>query len=81
MTTVTVRQARENLSSLLDEAMHGQTVTITRRGKEVARLVPPEKASNGSFPDMTEFRKRMKKSVKGESLSETILKMRNEERF
>jgi prevent-host-death family protein len=35
----TVSEAKQNLARLLKEASAGQEVTITRRGKPVARLV------------------------------------------
>jgi prevent-host-death family protein len=39
-------EAKNKLSELLDLVEHGEEVTITRHGKEVARLVPPRKAVN-----------------------------------
>jgi prevent-host-death family protein len=39
-------EAKNRLSELLDLVEHGEEVTITRHGKEVARLVPPRKAVN-----------------------------------
>jgi prevent-host-death family protein len=39
-------EAKNKLSELLDLVEHGEEVTITRHGKEVARLVPPRKAIN-----------------------------------
>lgn len=38
--SVGVHEAKTHLSKLLDEALAGEDVVITRRGKEVARLVP-----------------------------------------
>lgn len=35
-------EAKNKLSELLDLVEHGEEVTITRHGKEVARLVPPK---------------------------------------
>jgi prevent-host-death family protein len=41
---VTVTEAKNKLPSLLDEIeQHGQTVTITRRGRPVAELRPAKK--------------------------------------
>lgn len=39
---INVKDARSRLSSLLDRVRVGGEVIILRRGKEVARLVPPE---------------------------------------
>ena len=79
MHTVTAREARKIFSSLLDETEHGVVVSITRRGREVARLVPPETVESGEFPDMTEFRDSIK--VKGTPTSQVVVEMRNEERY
>ncbi len=40
MTTIGAYDAKTHLSRLLDEVSRGATVTITRHGREVARLVP-----------------------------------------
>ncbi len=40
MRSVGASEARNNLSHLLELVQRGQQFTITRRGKEVARLVP-----------------------------------------
>ena len=42
MTEVGVFEAKNKLSELLDRVERGEQVTITRRGKAVARLMPPE---------------------------------------
>lgn len=39
-TTVGVRELRQNLSKHLERVKHGETLTVTERGKEVAKLVP-----------------------------------------
>jgi prevent-host-death family protein len=39
-------EAKNRLSELLDLVERGEEVTITRYGKEVARLVPPRGAVN-----------------------------------
>lgn len=44
MSTVTLRDAKAGFSSLVDEAMKGEFVTITRHGKPVAALVSVEAA-------------------------------------
>jgi|GEM_PF-450504 len=40
MSTVTAREANQHFSKILDAAARGEEVTITRRGKPVAKLVP-----------------------------------------
>lgn len=39
-TTVGVRELRQNLSRYLEKVKQGETLTVTERGQEVARLVP-----------------------------------------
>lgn len=81
MQTINSRNAREKLKEILDSASQGETTCIVRRGEEVARVVPPERPRDKGFPDLTEFRKRLKGKVKGNTLTETLIEMRNEERF
>lgn len=45
-TAVSVRECRARLSELLDKARSGETVIVTRRGREVARIQPPEVKPN-----------------------------------
>jgi prevent-host-death family protein len=35
-----VRDARSRFAELLDRAQRGETISVTRRGEEIARLVP-----------------------------------------
>ena len=44
MSVVSLRDAKAGLSSLVDDAVKGEFVTITRHGKPVAALVPIEAA-------------------------------------
>jgi len=41
--SVGVHQAKTHLSRLLQDVANGNEVVITRRGEEVARLVPPRR--------------------------------------
>lgn len=54
MRTAGVREARQDLTSLLDEVRKGREVVITERGRPVARLVPIK--SKTGFPDLTNVR-------------------------
>ena len=40
MRRVGAAEAKNKLGQLLDEVEHGEEIVITRRGKEVARLIP-----------------------------------------
>ena len=79
MDSVNMVEARKRLGELVRAAERGETVTITRRGKEVARIVPAGQKPLKPLPDLTEFRASIK--VKGKSLSQTVIDMRNEERY
>lgn len=54
-----VREARQNLTALIAEVQKGHEITITERGKPVARLVPPRRARAKPFPGREAFRRRM----------------------
>ena len=79
MGAVNIREARERLGALVDAAQHRESVTITRRGKEVARLVPIEPQGGRSLPDLSEFRASIQ--VRGKPLSQMVRALRDEERF
>jgi prevent-host-death family protein len=78
MTRAGIREARQNLSALLEEVKKGREVVITDRGKPVARLVPPRPESAGPFPDLAAHRARQPRLVP--SLSVTLAEER-EDRF
>lgn len=44
MRTVGAYEAKTHFSQLLDEVARGETITITRHGVPVARLVPPSES-------------------------------------
>src|SRR5580700_4005499 len=54
-----VRQARQNLSVLLESVGKGHEIVITDRGRPVARLVPPLPLSPKAFPGRAGFRRAM----------------------
>jgi prevent-host-death family protein len=73
-----VKDVRNNLRAYLDRAEAGEEIVVLRRGKEVARIVPPQR-EGGKFPDLTEFRKSIK--LRGEGPLESLLKLREETRY
>ncbi len=73
-----IREARQNLSVLLEEVKKGREVLITDRGKPVARLVPPRRSGAKPFPDRSAFRRTMPRL--NPPLSQTIVEER-EDRF
>jgi prevent-host-death family protein len=76
MLEVNVKDARSKFGRLLRQVEHGQDVLLTRRGKEVACLVPPKKT--GSLPSLKEFRQGIAASEHG--LSSAVIAARDEER-
>ncbi len=79
MNKVSLKEARRRLGDLVDEATHGATVVITRRGRDVARLVPEETRPLKGLPDLTKFRASLRSEGKG--LSAEVSLMRREARF
>jgi prevent-host-death family protein len=73
-----VREARQNLSALIDEVRKGHEVTITDRGRPVARLVPPLPAAAKPFRGRHAFRRSMPQ-LKA-SVSRAVLDGREERR-
>ncbi len=65
MSTVGAFEAKTHLAALLERVAHGETFTITRHGKPVARLVPIDQR------DPEQIRaaiKRMKEIAAGQTL-------------
>jgi len=54
-----VREARQNLSALLEEVRKGREVVITERGRPVAKLVPPDCPRGKGVPNLAAFRRKM----------------------
>lgn len=77
MLEISVRDARKNLSMLLDKVEHGDEIVITRRGKRVARLITP--VQNKKLPELASFRGQLR--VSGESMSDTVINNRERERY
>jgi prevent-host-death family protein len=60
-------EAKTHLSQLLDRVEGGETITITRHGKPVARLVPV--AGETAQPDVRKVIEEMKRFQKEHGLS------------
>ena len=59
MRTAGVREARQNLSTLLDEVKKGREVVITEHGRPVAKLVPIGSPRTQALPDFDRIRRTM----------------------
>jgi prevent-host-death family protein len=67
--TVGVRELRQNLSRYLERVKDGETLTVTERGHEVARLVP----SNGAVdPYYLKLAEKYGASIPKSNLIETL---------
>jgi prevent-host-death family protein len=78
MRSVSIRDVRAHLAALLAQVSAGQVIAITRRGHEVARIVPADQAAR-TLPSRTQARGRMAKP--GRPSRSTVVVMRTEERW
>ena len=58
MKTASVREVQHGLAAILERVERGEEVTVTRRGKPVARIVPPRSPRPVRWPDFAERMKR-----------------------
>jgi len=74
MRTAGVREARQNLTSLLEDVKKGREVVITDRGRPVARLAPVERRR--PFPNLA----RVRRTLRGAdpALSKAVLEERED---
>ena len=79
MGSVNLKEARRRLGQLVDAAERGESVVITRRGREVVRLVSAKRTRRQVLPDLSDFRRSIR--IKGASLSATVIAMRREGRY
>lgn len=56
MTTVGAYEAKTHLPGLLEQVERGETITITRHGREVAKLVPVDGATTNPGEVIAELR-------------------------
>ena len=78
MRKVSVAEARQQLRSLLDEVAAGEEVAVLRRGKEVARIVPP-KGRPRRLPGLTAFRRSI--VLRGSPMSTSVIQGRVDGRY
>ena len=71
-----IREARQNLSALIEHVKKGREIVITDRGRPVARLVAPTTESSQPVPDLSAFRRKM--PVVTPRLSSSIVKDRGD---
>ena len=82
MSTYSLAQAKDNLSRLVEEALTGERVTITRHGKRVVDLTPcaptPKPLTDEYLADMQ--RRAMARPSLGRDSVALVREMRDEER-
>lgn len=76
MKTAGIRQARQQLTAILDEVRKGHEVLLTDRGRPVARIVPPLRDSARPLSSHRRFRAGIR--LKGRPLSETVANERED---
>jgi len=67
MTEIALFDAKNRLSELIDRVLSGETIAITRRGKVVAQLAPPDDAD--AMSSARAAIDRLRESRKGVSLA------------
>ena len=79
MRKVSTSEAKTHLSALLDDVARGETIIITKRGRPVARLTPPEEPDRetaiAAVTTLRDLRRRV-----GWATTEDILQIREEGR-
>ena len=78
MLKINIRDARNKLSHLIDQVEGGQQIILSRRGKAVAQLSPVN-IEERSLPSLSQFRASI--HAKSDNLSDTVIKLRKEERY
>lgn len=79
MRTAGIREARQNLSALIEQVKKGQVITITDRGKPVATLSAPGRVKRRGLPDLSAFRNSLGVSASAaDRLAELILEERDD---
>ena len=79
MSAYSIAQAKAHLSALLDQVARGEVVTLTTRGKPVARIVPADQLPAKPKLDLQAlevFRSRLPKSPVNSAIM--VRKMRDE---
>lgn len=80
MDGINIAEAKAHFSELVDRAEAGETVEIMRRGKPVARLVPPEpKKKRFDAAELAAFTAGM--TPQKQSAGEFVREMRDSDRY
>ncbi len=77
METISVNEATRGFRGLIDKVETGDEVLLTRRGRAVAKLVPPS-SQTPVLSSLKQFRDSLQ--VEGEPLSTIVVRAREKER-
>jgi prevent-host-death family protein len=75
---VSLEEIKTKLGSIIARVEKGEEIILLRRGKEIARIVPPKRDLK-PLPSLKEFRASIR--VSGEPLSDMVVRMRDLERY
>ena len=80
MKTASVREVQRNLAAVLDMVSRGQEIAVTKRGRVIARIVPPGDARKPvAWPDAAAHMKRLgPDAARGTPASAIITETRGE---
>ena len=81
MSVYSIAQAKDHLSKLIDEALAGEEVTITRHGTPVVEVRPARPVAEGRWsPELIDEIAARAKSLPslGEDAADIVRRMRNE---
>ena len=73
-------EAKRHLSRLLDAVRKGETITITKRNRPVARLVPPETSDRRRAIAAAENIRRLRREIDWSGTVGEILELRGQGR-
>jgi prevent-host-death family protein len=91
--SVGLRDLRHHTSDVLARVRHGETIDVTEHGRLIARIVPAGEreptpilarlvsSGRATLARRPGYRPRMRQSDGTDNLSETLAKMRHEERW
>ena len=81
MATYSLAQAKDQLSKLVDEALTGEPVTITRHGQPVVHLTPVQSAGRPMTKEDIEWlaERRATRPALSKSGAEIVREMRDED--
>lgn len=83
MQTATTREVQHGLGRVLERVRRGETINVTKHGRVVAKLVPPDPAPKAVKPVWPDFAARLRERfpdgpLPGKPVSEILAEQRAE---